>query len=165
MESVFLTDSHTLLLEDEVLKKKYEEYLDINLIPEKYKIGRSYYSDYQEIKDKMIGELDTSVIYKIDRKIADKVKILFTKEASPGLADADILKLLPKTYFVILEWDILKDQSLIYAERLKLNNVSVEVAFYENIFHGSAPFIDDYIGYTLSRKILDDLVDYVRNNI
>ena len=108
MEDVFLSDSHVLLLEDEELKKKYRNYLDINLIPEQYKTGRHYYQDYKLIKEKTLAVVDQSAIHKIDKKIAEKLKILFTKEASPGLADDEILKQLPKTYFVILEWDILK---------------------------------------------------------
>ncbi len=108
MELVFISDSHVLLLEDEELKRKYREYLDINIIPEKYKTGRDYYKDYEIIRENILKDVDQSVIHKIDKKIAEKVKILFTKEASPGLADDEILKKLPKAYFVILEWDILK---------------------------------------------------------
>jgi acetyl esterase/lipase len=96
------------------------------------------------------------------------------------------LKLLPKAYFLVLEWDTLKDQCLIYAERLKSNNVPVEVSFYENGYHGMVPFIDQkgiklyyYLiiekrflffqsiladGYELSRKMLNDLVKYIQEN-
>ena len=38
---------------------------------------------------------------------------------SPGLADDDILKGQPDAYLIVAETDILKDEDLIYAERLR----------------------------------------------
>ena len=40
MENIFISNNHTLLLEDKYLRKKYESYVDINLVPEKYKNGK-----------------------------------------------------------------------------------------------------------------------------
>ena len=164
MEGLFLSNSHTFLLKDLELKRKYEEYLDINLIPEKYKVGKSYYDNYESIKKNLSCSFNSSVFEKIDPKIAKKIEVLFTIEASPALADPEVLKLLPKTYFIVLEWDILKDQALIYAERLKANGVEVEVAFYENAFHGIAPFIDDISGYNSSRTMFNELVMHINQN-
>ena len=103
--------------------------------------------------------------FKLDEKLVKMLDVVFSKEASPALAEPEVLKLMPKTYFIVLEWDTLKDQGLIYAERLKENGVEVEVAFYEDAYHGMVPFIDELIGYSLSRKMLDDLVKYIKKNI
>ena len=163
MENVFVANRHTLYLEDEELKKKYQSYLDVNMIPEKYKTGRTYYENHERIKEKRLSELDNEDI-KLDENLKQKLKILFSTEASPGLADAEVLKLLPKTYLIVSEWDTLKDQDLIYAERLKANGVQVEVAFYDNVFHGMLPIIDESSGFNTSRKVLDDLVNYLKEN-
>ncbi len=168
MENIFVFNEHTLLLEDSELKKKYEEYLDINLIPDKYKTGRTYYEGSKNIQEKRYAypaELPDSHILKKDNELAKKVKNMLTVEASPSLAEPELLRLLPKAYIIVFEWDMLKDQILIYSERLRANGVPVEVAYYENAYHGMVPFIDEHSGYELSRIIFNDLVKYINDNI
>jgi acetyl esterase/lipase len=48
---------------------------------------------------------------------------LFSPEISPGLADD--LKGLPDAYIIVGETDVLKDENLIYAERLKRAGFSI----------------------------------------
>jgi hypothetical protein len=168
MENIFISNNHTMLLQDKNLRKKYESYLDVKLIPERYKSGRKYYEIYKKKKIQNIAfpnKMDKSNILLKNKELADRLKVLLTEEASPGLAAPELLKLLPKTYFIMLEWDTLKDQGLIYAERLKSNGVDVKVAFYENAYHGMIPFIDSVGGYSLSRDIFEDLVKYIKHNI
>jgi len=38
---------------------------------------------------------------------------------SPGLADTSELKGQPDAYFIVSEYDIIKDETIIFAERLK----------------------------------------------
>ena len=40
-------------------------------------------------------------------------------------------------YFILVEFDELKDEGLLYAERLKEANVDCKIAFYENAFHSN----------------------------
>lgn len=137
MENSFIANNHTLLIEDENLRNKYQSYLDIDLIPEQYKKGKIYYDGYKSKKVQDLiypKKLDDSNILKKDKKLAELIKTrFFSKHASPALADESLLKKLPKAYFVVFEWDTLKDQSLIYAERLRLSGVPVKIAFYGNI--------------------------------
>ena len=64
-------------------------------------------------------------------------KKLFNRDLSPLLIDKSFLVGLPKTYFIIFEWDYLKDEGILYAERLKEAGVDVKIAFYEKAFHGN----------------------------
>lgn len=161
-------NEHQLLIEDDALRAKYQSYLDINLIPDKYKIGRTYYDGHNltEMLDfKYPKYKNDSHITKRDPEFAKLFYKFLTPEISPALADDNILSLLPKAYFIIFEWDTLKDEGLIYAERLKRNGVDVHVAFYEDAFHGIVPFINGLTSYDSARKIFNDLVEYIHQNV
>ena len=164
--NIFRGNRHTLYLNDKNLKIKFEEYLDVDLIPEMYKTVKSYYKEHKNFKEKHSVEHDDFLKNNpLDEEHVRKIRKMFSIEANPGLAEESVLKLLPQAYFLVLEWDTLKDQGLIYAERLKANNVPVQVAYYENAYHGMVPFIDSVTGYSLSRKMVDDLVKYIQENI
>jgi acetyl esterase/lipase len=159
MEYLINTNKHILVL-DKDKRKKYESYLDVKIIPEKYKIGKSYYDSYENELN-IIEHKDMDIK---DENLKKLFSQLFKKDISPALADDGIIKKLPKSYFIILEWDALKDEGLIYAERLKRNNVSVEIAYYENAFHGILPYLGKDFGYQISEEIFNDLTDYIHMN-
>ena len=170
MENIFITNNHTMLLNDKILRKKYDSYLDINLIPKKYIIGKSYYEALNRNRKAYsiypTSKLDDSNILLKNKELANKIKNeLLAEEFNPGLASPDILKQLPKTYFIIVEWDSLKDQGIIYAERLKSSGVTVKIAFYDDAFHGIIPFIHKVGGYNVARAMFEDTVSYINLNL
>ncbi len=159
---------HTLLVEDKTLRDKYLSYLDINLIPQKYKEKKAYYAKHssdsiQKQFDSL--KLDEKHVFNQDLELREKLKLIASPQSSPCLAEPELLSQLPPAYFIVLEWDKLKDEGLIYAERLRLSNVSVEVVFYEDLFHGSHFMINNLFGYDMSRKALYDLVSYINKHI
>jgi arylacetamide deacetylase-like 3/4 len=161
MYDLLESNSHILLL-DENQRKKFNSYTDVSLIPEKYKLDKSYYNKYDQKDITNLIANDSNLIEDLDENIKNRVINLFNSDASPGLADDHVLTKSPPTYFVILEWDPLKDECLIFSERLRKNNVSVEVAYYEDAFHGILPYLDSTNGYKISRKIFDDLANYLK---
>jgi hypothetical protein len=50
MIDAVMSNEHQLLIKDNNLRKKYESYLDIDLIPVKYRNGHSYYDNYKSQK-------------------------------------------------------------------------------------------------------------------
>jgi len=56
----------------------------------------------------------------------------------------------------------LKDENLIFAERLKKAGVKTKVAFYETCYHGMIQLVDRY---ELPKKIQEDLVNYIKEHI
>lgn len=167
MIDAVMNNQHQLLIKDESLRKKYESYLDIDLIPEKYRNGHSYYENYKSQKMQEFiypRKTNENSFFSKNQELANLFYKQITPEISPGLADDEILAKLPHAYLVVLEWDSLKDEGLIYAERLRRNGVKVEVAFYEKVYHGMIPFVGS-TGYDASRKILKDLVDYIKINV
>ena len=88
-----------------------------------------------------------------------------TFEGSPGLADDEILKHLPKAYIAVVEWDAIKDHGLIYAGRLRANGVPVEIGYFESGFHGIANYVNTNTGYIVAQKILNGIINYVNKSI
>ena len=169
MEEAILRNNHTLLIEDSNLRKKYQSYLNIDYIPDEYKKEKIYYSGYNSEKMQSIvypqGELDENSIFKKDPKLANAIKNLLTDEGSPGLADDEILKHLPKAYIAVVEWDAIKDHGLIYAGRLRANGVPVEIGYFEDGFHGIANYFYNPLGFQVSQNILNGVVNYINKNI
>ncbi len=87
-------------------------------------------------------------------------KQLFRPEVSPLFAHDNDLKGLPNAYFILLEWDFLKDEGLLYANRLKQLGVDVHIAFYENAFHGVAQILEVEF-FQIARNMQDDLIRYL----
>ena len=166
MEQAILKNNHTLLIEDPNLRKKYQSYLNIDYIPDEYKKGKIYYSGYNDEKMQSIiypnAELDENSIFKKDPKLASAIKNLLTVEGSPGLADDEILKQLPKAYVAVVEWDAIKDHGLIYAGRLRANGVPVEIGYFEGGFHGIANYVNRY---RVANEILDGVISYVKKSL
>ncbi len=129
------SNNHTALVADPVLKEKLKSYLDISQIPEKYRTGRKYYENYDRLQEKMYpAKLDRDNVLVRDEKLASLYSKLHHASISPLFAEDSQLVGLPKAYMVVFEWDSLKDEGLLYAERLRKANVDVHVAFYENVF-------------------------------
>jgi acetyl esterase/lipase len=150
-------------------RKKFSSYLNISLISDEYKLGKSYYNETDNHNEsesderKKRDEFDR--LMSKDPSLKAKLASLFEPDMSPSLVDDEMLRDMPMSYFVILEWDGLKDEGLIYAERLRRNNCQVKVAYYENAFHGILPYMDENYGYKISNRIFDEMTDFIKNNV
>lgn len=166
IENALISNNHTALITDKKLKEKIKSYMDIDQIPDKYKQGKKYYNSYALHKNLMFPDhLDESNILMKNQNLANMLKKLVDPSVSPLFADQQKLIGLPKAYFVVFEWDSLKDEGLLYAERLKKAGVKVETTFYEKAFHGIVNFCDENIGYKVAREVRQDLVKYLKSNL
>ncbi len=111
IEASFLSNAHFMLL-DEVERKRYMSYLDVNKIGNEYKIGKSYY-EVNEMQNKYMypSKLDPNSLLARDPKMAALFRKLFSPRMSPLLADPHHLKGLPRAYVLVLEWDNLKGKN------------------------------------------------------
>ena len=147
---------HVDLINDESRKEDIKACLDISIIPEKYKTGRSYYEDYETQKNYIYPKLEETSWLRKDKKLVEKLSQVFNIDISPGLASLDSLKGLLKAMVLACECDALKDDNLIYAERLKMAGVDVDTYYYEKGFHGSLQ---------MSQTMTIDIIDYLKNNL
>jgi hypothetical protein len=110
-ESINSNSHHALILDDIELRNKIENYLDIEKIPLEYR-SKKYYESYSTQKKFYYPSkgLDDQHLFSRDKNLASLVKKLFSSEISPLLADTNKLKGLPSAFFLICEWDTLKDE-------------------------------------------------------
>ena len=162
VQDVFRTNSHMALIDDDdELRDKITSYLDVQRIPSEYRHGKTYYDDKQADKNQQ-QVLDVDHVLIRERDLADRVKQVFSADVSPLFAERSRLVGLPPAYILALEWDPLKDEYLLYAERLREVGVPVHLAFYENAFHGIASYTSIF---RAAKQMQDDLVNFIRSKI
>lgn len=157
-----LANNHTLLITDQRQRSLIESYLNVSKIPEKYRIGKKYYQ--QEVELFPSYELDQKSVLN-ERKYSEFFKKACDPRVTPLFANRESLVGLPKSYFVITEWDGLKDEGILYSERLRDAGVDVSVKFYENGFHGIALLVGELTGYELANLMIKDMVDFMKENL
>ena len=69
---------------------------------------------------------------------------------------------LPPAFIVIAELDALRDEGLLYAQRLEEAKVNVITKVYERGFHGMLIFINKPFNIPSGVKCFNDIVEYIR---
>lgn len=157
--------AHSLLVPSHI-RAQFKSYLDpFVMIPEEYRHGRDYYEEFrhfEQFKDGDLSDLASSHILNREPQLGSRLAHLFTDRVSPLLASSHDLARLPKTYMVVCEWDSLKDEGLIFAQRLRQNYVNVTVAFYDTCFHAMVNMLDKF---KLSARIIQQLNSFLKQHI
>ena len=146
---------------DETTQIRIKNSLNSELIPDKYKIGRTYYDKGYFEQNTQLDDTSKK-IFSIDSAFSRKIQTLFRDDISPGLMDDEKLRSMPSTYQIVCEWDCLKDESIIFGERLRQAGVKTQIAYYDTCYHGMVQMLDRY---KLPVKMLDDLVEYIKLNV
>lgn len=113
-----------------------------SLLPERYKKGYFYKSPTpgsSELSKKYPGFLDV--------------------KACPLLANDNILSQLPRTYIITCQYDVLRDDGLMYAMRLQNAGVHVTHHHVENGFHGAFTLHGFKISYRLQNQYFSWLME------
>ena len=165
IEQLLVSNNHAHLISDLEHKQKLLSYTDFNMIPHKYRHGRLYYNHSGHAEAVAAPEHASHLqVIREDKHLTAKIDLLFTPDMSPGLSDIEKLRGLPPAYFILCEMDPIKDDGLIYSERLRQAGVPVQVNLYDG-FHGIVSQIDDTIGFQLARDMLNDLVNFISINV
>ena len=109
-----------------------------SLLPEKFKKGH---------------------IYKIpthgSSELAKKYPGILDVKASPLLADDSKLHGLPLTYVITCQYDVLRDDGLMYVTRLQKSGVQVIHNHVEGAFHGTLAFLFTKVGYRAANQYIN----------
>ncbi|NWR29631.1 ADCL4 protein, partial [Tachuris rubrigastra] len=132
----------------ESMRCKYKKWVSADLIPDEFKV-RGY-------------EPPTPTSYKPE--VYEAVKEILSLTFSPLLAEDSIICQLPEAYIVTCEFDVLRDDGLLYKKRLEDNGVQVTWYHSESGFHGILAFFGYGVFSFLSgKKIVDSLVNYINS--
>ncbi|XP_072033356.1 arylacetamide deacetylase-like 4 family member 1 [Amphiura filiformis] len=140
LKEAFYYNTHT----SPEAKSIYSKFLSHDMIPQKFK-----QNGYEPPKNKTYGNEE---IYR------DIEKILVHPDAAPLLRED--LKGLPSTYIVTVEQDPLRDDGIIYRQRLKDAGVSVTWKHYEKGIHGMFQLFIDPFSIEAGKQSVQDLIEY-----
>ena len=114
----FATNNHIL---DELIHSKYASYVDINMLP-------------KGIKESVNGRQTHA---KGNKSLSDAIQnVILDSRYAPLMASDEELALLPTTYLLIMEFDVLRDDGFLAVERLQKVGVPVEHIYLTGEEHG-----------------------------
>ncbi|XP_070605122.1 arylacetamide deacetylase-like 4 [Erythrolamprus reginae] len=131
----------------EDLKQKFKKWISADLIPSEFK-ARGYNPPMPAPFSKELYEAS---------KLGDKTM------QSPIISEDDIVKQLPETYMLTCEYDVLRDDGLLYKKRLEDNGVPVTWNHLKEGFHGFITFIDTGIfDLSFTKPAVENMVSFIK---
>ncbi|KAM6900404.1 neutral cholesterol ester hydrolase 1-like [Xenentodon cancila] len=97
--------------------------------------------------------------------LVDKVPGLMDVRAAPLLADPGVLGRTPKAYVMTCEFDVLRDDGLMYARRLQDAGVAVTSDHYEDGFHGCMAFAYLPMMSSVGQRSMNNYIRWLDQNL
>lgn len=129
-------------------RMKYQKWLSPDNIPDEFKSRKT-----KALSDPKVpfGE------------IQDLIDQLCGPPLSPLLVENSVLQQLPETFILTVQYDVLRDDAILYKKRLEDNGVPVTWHHLEDGFHGSLALINNWVArFPCSLKGAEHLVNYIR---
>uniref|UniRef100_A0A8C8S417 Alpha/beta hydrolase fold-3 domain-containing protein n=1 Tax=Pelusios castaneus TaxID=367368 RepID=A0A8C8S417_9SAUR len=132
----------------EDLKQKFRKWLSPDNIPMEFKI-RGY-------------KPHASASYSEELHIL--AKPAFETIFSPLLAEDAIICQLPETFILTCEYDVVRDDGLLYKKRLEDNGVPVTWYHVEDGFHGALLLIDfGYLSFPCAKRAMSNVIKFIKS--
>ncbi|XP_068098829.1 arylacetamide deacetylase-like 4 [Hyperolius riggenbachi] len=128
------------------LWKKFSKWLSADIIPDEFKV-RGY---------------KPPVTPTFNHDAYKKLKHALDLTSSPLLAEDAVLSLLPKAYILTCEYDVLRDDGILYKKRLEDNGVPVIWHHVKDGFHGIFSFFDTP-GCESAKCAMDSVVNFIKD--
>ncbi len=90
---------------------------------------------------------------------------LLDVRASPLLAGPEVLAKCPRAYVLTCEYDVLRDDGLMYMRRLQDAGVTVTNDHYEDGFHGCFGFITWPMEFDVGKRAFRGYLNWLKNNL
>ncbi|XP_035692274.1 neutral cholesterol ester hydrolase 1-like [Branchiostoma floridae] len=122
-------------------------------------IKKSQYAGY--VDPEMVG---VKKVKKGNLKFPDipNIAAILDPRFAPLMADDADLKGLPPTYVMTCEYDVLRDDGVMYAKRLGKAGVKVNHDHYQHGFHG---FLNMFHDYESAGTAMQNYLTYLKNNL
>ncbi|CAN2388151.1 arylacetamide deacetylase-like [Pristimantis euphronides] len=130
------------------LKMKYRKWLGPDNIPEEFKV-RGY-------KPRVMASHSEDVY--------EAHKQAFESHFSPLLVEDSVIRLLPKAYILTCEFDVLRDDGILYKKRLEDNGVPVTWLHLKDGFHGIVSFFDSgRLSFESGKLAVDNIINFIND--
>ncbi|KAJ6656856.1 hypothetical protein lerEdw1_003187 [Lerista edwardsae] len=128
------------------IKQRFGKWINSEVIPSEFKV-RGYKP-----------HLTTSFLEDVYEVVKQALETTF----SPLMAEEAVLCRLPKTCIVTCEYDVLRDDGILYKQRLEDSGVPVTWYHIENGFHGVINLFDGFLSFPSGKKGMDRIVTFLR---
>ncbi|XP_067873542.1 arylacetamide deacetylase-like 4 isoform X2 [Heterodontus francisci] len=130
------------------LKNNYRKWIKADLIPSEFKV-RGH---------------KPSLVLMHDDDVYDLVKPSLEPTFSPLLASDAAIGRLPPAYILTCEFDVLRDDGLLFKKRLEDNGVPVSWYHVQDGFHGIVSFFDNgYLTFPSGKQAVDNIVTFLKD--
>lgn len=176
----YLQNQHVPILYRPIMVRFWLQYLGADLSLESQCLENSHSSlDHPDISPEVRARLDWTVLlapkYRKKNKpvILDKgspgktapLPGLLDVRASPLLAGPEVLAKCPRTYILTCQFDVLRDDGLMYARRLQDAGVEVTNDHYEDGFHGCFSFTVWPFDFDLGKRAVRAYLNWLKDNL
>ncbi|XP_068096563.1 arylacetamide deacetylase-like 4 [Hyperolius riggenbachi] len=128
------------------MKMKFRKWLSADNIPDEFK-ARGH-------KPRVMTS-HTDEVYEAHKQ-------LFEPYVSPLLAEDSVISKQPKAYILTCEFDVLRDDGLLYKKRLENNGVSVTWYHVKDGFHGIVSFFDGgNLSFESGKLAVDNIINFI----
>ncbi|XP_045172870.2 neutral cholesterol ester hydrolase 1-like [Mercenaria mercenaria] len=80
----------------------------------------------------------------------------------PLMARKDMLENLPRAYVMTAGYDLIRDDGIMYAERLKNAGISTDLVNHKSSFHNALTFVEGPLTLGIAKQTIQDIVNYVQ---
>ncbi|KAJ6658794.1 hypothetical protein lerEdw1_019716 [Lerista edwardsae] len=130
------------------VKMKYEKWLSPDNIPEEFKVREKK----APVSTSQFGD------------ILEFTDLMCEKIFNPLLADDATIRQVPEMLLITAQYDVFRDEGVLYKKRLEDNRVPVSWCHLEDGFHGVLGFINDPLfASPCTKRGMDRLVSYIRD--
>ncbi|NXJ96752.1 AAAD deacetylase, partial [Corythaixoides concolor] len=98
-------------------------------------------------------------------ELARKYPGFLDPRAAPLLASDAQLRGLPLTYILTCEYDVLRDDGVMYAQRLRVVGVPVTHDHAKDTFHGAMAFVLDPAALAVGQRLMNRYIEWLNENL
>ncbi|KAM9604466.1 neutral cholesterol ester hydrolase 1 isoform 1-T1 [Trichechus inunguis] len=98
-------------------------------------------------------------------RIVQEIPQLLDARSAPLIADQEVLQHLPKTYILTCEYDVLRDDGIMYAKRLENAGVEVTLDHFEDGFHGCLIFTSWPTNFSVGIRTRNSYIKWLDQNL
>ncbi|XP_053256520.1 arylacetamide deacetylase-like 4 [Podarcis raffonei] len=130
------------------MRLKYGKWVSPDNLPERFK-ARGY-------KQVPLAPYEPEVYRQLSELLEPDISCLFAEDS--------VIQKLPETLLVSCEYDIIRDDGLLYKKRLEDHGVKVSWFHVENGFHGVISLFDSGVfTFPAAVELMDSIIDFVKN--